>query len=69
MKVFRVVCQVTPRKRNPTVDPITPDPNERVSKRAFDGELKQWRKKLHSVEIPRQREDETGDKSEDLVEN
>ncbi|KAF4669060.1 hypothetical protein FOL46_001649 [Perkinsus olseni] len=46
---------VTPRKRNPTVDPITPDPNERVSKRAFDAELKQWRKKLHSVEAsPRQ---------------
>ncbi|KAF4708020.1 hypothetical protein FOZ63_022693, partial [Perkinsus olseni] len=37
---------VTPRKRNPAVDPITPDPNERVSKRAFDAELKQWRKKL-----------------------
>ncbi|KAF4698460.1 hypothetical protein FOZ62_018042, partial [Perkinsus olseni] len=43
---------VTPRKRNPTVDPTTPDPNERVSKRAFDAELKQWRKKLHSVEVP-----------------
>lgn len=45
------VHQVTPRKRNPAVDPITPDPNERVSKRAFDADLKQWRKKLHSIVV------------------
>ncbi|EER19693.1 conserved hypothetical protein [Perkinsus marinus ATCC 50983] len=43
---------VTPTRRNPGVDPITPNPNERVSKRAFDAELKQWRKKLHSIEVP-----------------
>ncbi|EER13774.1 hypothetical protein Pmar_PMAR000934 [Perkinsus marinus ATCC 50983] len=50
-------ASVTPRKRNPAVDPITPDPNERVSKRAFDADLKQWRKKLHSIVIPLAKED------------
>lgn len=45
------MLQVTPTRRNPGVDPITPNPNERVSKRAFDAELKQWRKKLHSIEV------------------
>ncbi|KAF4664026.1 hypothetical protein FOL47_005336 [Perkinsus chesapeaki] len=53
---------VTPSKRNPAVDPVTPNPKERISKRAFDAELKQWRKRLHSVEIP---QDEGEDKQND----
>ncbi|CAG9466429.1 unnamed protein product [Pedinophyceae sp. YPF-701] len=38
---------VSKDKRKPRVHPVTPDAHLKVSKRAFDGILKKWRRALH----------------------
>lgn len=38
------------------VDPVTPDIHQACSKRAFDGQVRKWRRMLHAWDVP---EDET----------
>lgn len=44
---YQRYLELVPRKRRGKRDPQTPDIAQRVSKRAFDGQIKAWRRMLH----------------------
>ena len=44
---YRNYCNRVPRDKRGASDPQTPNPNQRCSKRAFDGKLRLWRRALH----------------------
>ena len=47
-EAYKQFCLAVPEKKRTAKHPRPPDPYRRVSKRAFDGLLRQWRKSLHA---------------------
>ncbi|PNH09013.1 Octanoyltransferase [Tetrabaena socialis] len=48
------------QQRRKAVDPGTPDIGQNISKRAFDGQIKVWRRALHKYDTQAEEEDEEG---------
>jgi len=47
---YRSYVETIPRSTRAASHPITPNPNARISKRAFDRQLSQWRRRLHDFD-------------------
>lgn len=51
---YKLYFQLVQRRQRLDNHPQTPDPNARISKRAFDRQLSTWRRKLHDFEQSQQ---------------
>lgn len=47
---YKNYIQMIPFNRRTIEEPMTPDPESEISKRCFDRQLKEWRKKLHNYD-------------------
>ncbi|QDZ20699.1 histone RNA hairpin-binding protein [Chloropicon primus] len=48
-EAYKKYIQLVPKRRRRKQDPRTPDIHKKCSKRGFDGQVKAWRKQLHSL--------------------